>query len=408
MVERSRTILARCILGSFLVAIALGCQKPAPPELRRWSRPATSSAEEPGAFTEYLAAARSVEAGPAALLDRVSFFPDQRRRAIAEFDDEAARVMRASARAASFPVEERGPFEPVPHVKGWRLIGRVMAWQVEDDVEAGNLTRAIDRAVAATRFGFDLTGGGAIEASLGLAIVDDARRALITGLSQMDAAQLRRLSQGMKSALTRKPSGRVVADREADRMLRTVDYLQDAAMRNDFDRLRERMGDDGREIANYLGRIRNDGEALASFFDGLGTEALDRIENDAELAELPAALRKGKELKPDNGRLWRRPARHFLETMPPYRAAEDRTVARTRLLIMTAELMRRQRLKQELPRMTDVFSESVRIDPYSGESMLLTSDGIDFTVYSVGDDLVDNGGETDLSGTLPDLQLERP
>ena len=385
-----------------------GCQKSAPPALRDWYRPVAEEPGEPGSFNEYIAAAKSVEQGPKALVTRVSFFPDQRRQALQAFGDEADRVARATTKDASFPFQPREPFEPIPYLSGWRMIGRVMAWQIEDDVEAGNLSRAIDRAIAATRFGFDISGGGAIEGSLGLSIADGARKALIPGLTQMDSNQLRRLSQGMKSALARKPTGKTIASREADGMLRSVDYLQNAASKRQYDDIKDRLGDDGAEIAKYLDRIRTDGEAMAAYFDGLGTEALDRVQNDAELAELPASLRKGKELKPDAGRLWRRPARHFLESMPSYRSAEDRTVARTRLLIMTAELLRRQRLKQELPRMTDVFSESVRIDPYSGESMLLTSDGIDFTVYSVGDDLVDNGGETDLSCTLPDLQLERP
>ncbi len=86
---------------------------------------------------------------------------------------------------------------------------------------------------------------------------------------------------------------------------------------------------------------------------------------------------------------------------------DDATVARTRLMIIESELIRRRQLHMELPADLKGFSAPINVDPYTGRPFIYHAEGSDYTVYSVGVDGIDNAGQTDATFTTPDLKLER-
>jgi hypothetical protein len=354
-------------------------------------------------------AAQELEATDSPSLTRVSFFPQQKKNALTLTAPVMRRVSAATSRPAEFRFVPRPPFAVAPYQRGWRLIGRAYAWMVADAVKEGDYERAVSTAVAATRFGFDLAGGSAVDASLGLSIADDVRKALAPAMSRMQSSQLRALSEGMKGALQRKPPMRKVAENEYQNMLQAVQYVRDSAASGRMEALATELGLDGGEATEYLRGIRDDNEKLATYFQGFATEAQAQAQHFTKLSEMSAKARKETpKLELARTRPWRRFARHFFQTMGPLLEIDDATVARTRLMILEAELLRRSKLQKSVPRSLEGATPALVTDPYSGDPFIYHGGGTDFDLYSVGSDFLDNGGETDESFTTPDLKLERP
>jgi hypothetical protein len=402
--------------GAILLTIGLflaGCGSEEVPPLPSWSATVPVHVPQPSsgnAFDEYALAALDVEAKGGSNLTRTFFYPghiQESRKATAE----AIRtVRRATNRPCDFRFMPRRPFEPAPYQQGWRLIGRVLTWSIQEAIEEERYDEAIDSAVLATRFGFDLSGGGATDASLGLTIVDEARRALAPVLGRLEPAQLTRLSQGYKSALERKPPLSLVVEHERLAMLEAVQYVQDAFLSGDYAELRRGLGQDAREAVRYLEGLRDEPhERWMAYFAGFAAEAEEEAGALRRLAALPARERAG-----DPGpalrdeRPWRRFARHFFRSTRPLLDIDDATVARTRLMILESEILRQAKQTGAVPLSLDGFTKSLIIDPYTGLPFKYRGEGTVFDLYSVGADFRDDGGVTDSTFTAKDLRLERP
>lgn len=397
------------LVGS--LGVVMGCHGGHAPAPRAIAPPPAPYVPRPGsgnAFDDYANAALDAERLSPTLLDRVSFFPDQKKAALKQVEPMMRRVLAATAKPCDFQFVAHRPFEPAPFQRGWRLIGRALQWSVDDAIENGRYDEAIADAVGATRFGFDLTGGGATDASLGLAIVDDVRHSLAPNLDKFGAAQLRDLSQGMKDALQRKPPLRKAVENEHQNMLQAVEYVRQATVSGDLVPLERQLGEDGKEVADSLRDLAGNDRKRAEYFDGLAKEADAVAGWDAQTADLTVRARKdGAPLKPAKGRPWARLAREFLHTMEPLLEIDDATLARTKLLVLVAELIRSSKVNKTVPTDLKGFTPWLVTDPYSGDPFVYHSDGADYTIYSVGEDLIDNGGQTDESFTTPDLKLER-
>ena len=81
-------------------------------------------------------------------------------------------------------------------------------------------------------------------------------------------------------------------------------------------------------------------------------------------------------------------------------------MARTRLLILYAEVFRFNKNGKPFPRSLAAFSPELTIDPYSGAPLIYSADTAQFSIYSVGSNGQDDGGDTDATFTKPDLKLE--
>jgi hypothetical protein len=400
-------------IGILALPLLLGaCRGAAPEPLPVWAPAPNPYVPQQGsgnAFDAYALAALKVEATAGKHLDRVSFYPDQKAAARKACADAVREVFAASRKPAEFHFVPRPPFTPAPYQRGWRLIGRCLRWEVEATAANGDYDRAIDAAIVATRFGFDLTGGGATDASLGFTIVDEARQALVPYLDRMGAGQLGRLNAGLREALARKPKLSVVVDHERESGRLAVQSLQDAAARDDLKTFETNLGPDIKEAAQYLRDLKGEGpEDVRRYFTGYAEEVENESVHLARQAELPA-VKRGDVPKPKLAaeRPWRRFARHFVGAARPLLEIDDRTTARTRLLAVTATMLQRRKLKQPFPKNLDRLPAGITLDPFSGEPLHYASDGTDFNVYSVGANLRDDGGDTDDAWLAPDLTLEK-
>ncbi|CAN5497786.1 hypothetical protein BH11ARM2_BH11ARM2_30810 [soil metagenome] len=388
--------------------VATGCRRGGGEPLPNRVPTQAALAADPG-FTTLCQAAETAQTAAGKLIERTSYYPQQRTMLSQKLAPAVEQA--ASVGGAPFVYEAPGPFDKRPYREGWRIIGKAMVWRIEDAVAAHKPPEAVQAFLLASRFGFGLTGGDASDATLGLSIVDEARRAILPALPTLDAAGMSKLSQGLKSALAARPGPGAVAANERMRDLRFVQELQDATLKNDLAPFEGSMGRDGRPAVAYLGDIRQKDKELRAYFDGLTAEVNARMDQQTALANKPRSERldkDGKDLAPklSEERPWRRFVTHYVLTMPAYRMMDDTSVARTRMLIITAELSRRRKSGQGLPNDLRPFSEGVRTDPFTGHDFVYRTDGTDWVLHSAGEDLTDNGGETDSAGEAPDLTLE--
>ena len=151
-----------------------------------------------------------------------------------------------------------------------------LVWQVQNAVSLDDYAKAVKAVVVATKFGFDLCGGSAGDASLGLSIADDARRAIAPALSRMQTTQLAALAEGLQNALHGKPALSVTIENEGRNMMAAVQYVQDAYRTGDYGELDKNLGSDIHNATDYLKEMkRNDGAERVAYFRGFAAE--DRV-----------------------------------------------------------------------------------------------------------------------------------
>ena len=387
--------------------LATGCHRGESNELPTWAaepRPYSPSPVSANAYDAYALAAIDAEAKGGESLQRVSFFPDQRKEAALAIKSAVASVVAATAKPCDFQFVPHKPFQPIPYQPGWRLIGRVIVWQVEDACQAADYDRAISSAVAATRFGFGLTGGGGTDASLGYSIVDEARRVIAPVLGKMSPTQLDRLAKGMKSALDAKPKVTKAIKNERENTLLMIQGLQDGFKSGNLKTFQTNLGSDTNEAIRYLEGLSGNASKSKAYFASLGKAAEEErklVESDSEV---PASKRTPEKTKYDAA--WKKLAKHVFGAARPLLAMDDATLARTRLLILYAQMTRLGLEHKPYPKSLDSFTKELTIDPFSGAAFVYHADAAEFSIYSVGINGQDDGGDSDASFTKPDLRLE--
>lgn len=401
-----------CALTAIIVLCA-GCHHGGIPEFPDWvshAGPMPEAKDSPSsAFNDYVRAADEAEKDGGKYLDMVSFYPGQRVSAMQATTNALSILDSASSSACDFDFKPLPPFSAPPHQRGWRLLGRDLVWKIQEAVQANDLGTAIANANIATKFGFDLCGGGAIDASLGLAIVDDARKAIAPAMDSMDATQLKTLADGIGSALNAKPPMSEVIQHEHLNMMMGVQAIQSAYQNDSYDAIRQNLGADSRAAVEYLQELHSkDSSKRPHYFEAFAAEGDAEAQWMASVADLPVAQRAAiPEPRFKGERPWKRFSRDLFFTLKPLLEMNDQTLARTRLMIITADVMAQVKTGNAAPKDLSAFPEKLRTDPYSGNSFIYAADGTDFHVYSVGADLRDDGGETDDTYTQPDLKLER-
>ena len=387
------------LLGLILLA---GCGRAPEVPLKVWARPAAAPVAT-GGYGELLALGREIEAEAPTLLTRTGFYPVHIKSAARVCDPKLPRLERATdgpVATAHVPnaVEAIGPGR-----RGWRLMGRHLAWSVAADLEAGERKRAVERFGVATRFGFALTGGGAADVSLGLAVADEARRAIAPGLAKMDAPTLELLARQAEDALGDKPPLLNAVENEAANMRLLLQELQDAYAAG---RLPEEAKALGGFVADDAAYVQGLSRAKAkAFFDALGEE-IAGVEGELGADTALAAQYRTWEFVPkgSRGRMLRRAV---LASAEPVLRMNDVTLARTRLLVAECRLRARVLRGQGTPRGLDEIGAGKYGDPFSGYPLVYRRNGREWQVYSVGTDGKDDGGESDAGGLAPDLRLER-
>ena len=407
MARGPRTILSLqlAVLGSFII-VGQGCGRRETPAVQvvALATP-VPSVSRGNAFDAYIKGADLVEATHSPLLKRTFFYAKQRRDLV-QLCNPAVRLAMNASNSASFPYAAHGPFAAMPHGQGWRLMGLAFSISIEEFLNEKDYANAVTRAIAGTRFGLNLCGGGAMEADLGLQIVDDCRRAILKSFALIPADQLRRLGQGVKSAWLSRPAALTMIEHEGQQMESCLTAIEAAAQSKNFSEFDRRLGKGGAEVSQYLlAASQGDTE---KFLSGLREEMRERLSRARELAALSVADRKKKEYKEfPKSRPWRRYAWHYFLTLDPLLPIWDASMARTCMLVLACELEARRREKRNPPASLAEFSPELTRDPFTGQTFIYRANEANYVVYSVGEDLIDNGGPSQGAYTRPDLGLER-
>lgn len=379
------------------------------PEWASHEQPYTPEEGSSNAYDSYALIARNVEETvPAPLLNRVFFDPDHETAALDKVEKQLGLLITATKKRCEFRFTPPRMFSPAPYQRGWRLLGRAFRWKIEKACVVGSYDQAIDYEIAATKFGFDLTGGSATDASLGFEIADEARRAIAPFLAKFGAAQLGVLAEGLTNALNGKPSLKVTIDHEHTRMLQGVQYIQDSYANARFDELMSRMGESVRDGVAWLRDLKSqDAKKRPAYFEGFAREAEEETRWLTLVADLPATQRNA-EAGPalDEKRPWKSFAKQFFTAAVPLLKIQDGSIARTRLAILTCQILKQVKTTQSAPKDLAGFTKDLTLDPYTGRSFAYRAAGPIFAVYSLGSDGIDDAGDTDESFSSPDLTLE--
>lgn len=386
-----------------------GCAAPPPPAFRTWvelDTPYRPSARSNNAFDGYALAARRAEALCPESLDRVFFTPGMERRILNRLSATIQGLEEASQKSCQFEFRPNRPFEAPPFQRGWRLLGRALCWRIRDAIALRNYDAAIRSAGVAMRFGFHLTGGGASDASLGFAIVNEARQTLCTALVDFSPDQLERLSSLTVRALRERPPLGQMLQNERLNMLAAVQYIQDAHRSGDYSELKQKLGPLAQPVIRQLQQLADKGaDDRVRYFSGLAAEADDEVAWVAKQAAL-LAWQRSRPPEPEGERPWRRLAQSFFGTASHLPGLSDRCVAQTRLLALHAMAIAAIKRTGNAPASITSLAEDLARDPYSGRPFVYAADGSDFRLYSVGEDGQDNGGESEESHLRPDVTLE--
>jgi hypothetical protein len=225
----------------------------------------------------------------------------------------------------------------------------------------------------------------------------------------MGAGQLNGLADGLQHALDSAPPLKQTFEHEKENMLRSVQLVQDSFLKGEFFDLKQRLGPDIRDSITYLQDLRDKSSTKqAAYFEGFAAEASEEARWLEAVSDLPLEDRQrdpGPQLAKD--RQWKTFAKHFFSAGAPLLSMRDATLARTRLMILECRILAKVKAGQPAPKDLTGFNKDLTTDPYTGRQFVYKASGTDFTIYSVGEDLKDDGGATDQSFSSPDLTIER-
>jgi hypothetical protein len=355
----------------------------------------------PNAFGTYANVAARAEERAALSLDARDT-PGNRRKAIAEMDALLQELSSATNLPCTFLFEPVGPFDERPHQTGWLHLGRALVWRVEQAVEDGEWDAAAQWTVVATVFGLDLGGGSVSDAALGYGVVDGARRAIAPYVATLPPSALRVLADGVRRALSRLPDASTTIDNESALMLTAVRALQEAHKDGKAGEFAAKLyGEPGEAVKRFA---KLEGNERNAFVQSLVDEAHGVTEQLRQRA-LVGGAKRGQlvsKLDGDAGEF----SKQFFSAGGPWLNVRDLTIARTRLLYLTAAIHRHIDETGTAPPTLGAFDALFKTDPYTGISMGYLPLGQDFLVYSYGLDGKDDRGDSDSERTTPDLRLE--
>ncbi|HMS55889.1 MAG TPA: hypothetical protein PKA27_10855 [Fimbriimonadaceae bacterium] len=392
----------------FVALLALaGCRQEAVAPYPSWAPRTPAYVPQRGtqnAFDAYALAAMEAERDAPTHVRRVVFDIKLRREAMEQASRATQIALNGTRLPCDFEFQALPPFEPMPHRDGWRLISRVMVWNIERALAENRDQEAINWFVGATKFGWDLTGGCALDASLGLTTVDEARKALLPALERLQSTALSALSSRLNTLLDRRPPLGKLLENERMIMLNAVDFVQQAYRSKDLDELADKLGPSARPAVDYLHGLK-EGADRQKYFEGFAEESGKEIAWVQKLLETPVSARKDLEkMGFAEERPWRRLSRHFFQAAQNLVPHIDRTLTRTRLLALECHILAVTKKTGNAPK--SLGDGSLNDDPFTGKPMHYRAEGRDYRVYSAGVNGQDDGGQTNGLSEEPDLTLE--
>lgn len=386
--------------AAFIFAIAAlsasGCRPKPEPAWGTWWTPSASTADR----TEIQKAGlQAVKAAPE-FVARTYFPPEIRVDVEPKIAAPLRRLELALANEPRISFRSEGPFEPRTELLGLRLLSRALEWRIEDAIRTKTWSEAVRRTLELHRLGNALSEGAAVQQSLGIALLDESRKALAPHLVELPAADLARLAEGLFHVLAKRPSVEIALDHEREEMLAAVMWLQDAYRRNDFASLERELGATGQRTVDHMRRLEP-AERVA-FFEGLARAAEQAYQDALRESRQEPAIKHSEEIE----RPWRGLERHFFTGPQAIVDRERLALARTRLFGISAWARGVALRTGKAPTNLRSLSENVRTDPFSGSDFGYTGSGVDFEVHSIGQDRRDDLGKSDENFLAPDIVLE--
>lgn len=399
--------LARSAWPCLLIAFALsGCAQKAEIPFEQFSPEYEAYVPQPGsgnAYDGYLIAAKAAAESTAEFADQASFRDHEKTKYIQLSRNAVNQAIQASRNPCRIEFRPSDPFLPRPSHQGLTTIGRALAWRIERALAAGNSGEAANLAAVAFKIGTDLTGGDVQDALLGHWIVGEARNALAPALAKMNAGSLTTLGNRTLEIISNRPSTVDTLNHEEASMLAGVQFVQDAYQRKDFELMRTAMYKEVRPAMEYLQSLNPDDRP--AYFRGFASEAKARVDHAKKQLLVARPERKEFEIDDRAQRPWKRFAEQLFDTLGPFVRSDEIYVARTRLFGLTCLALAAGKSTGEAP--ADLLEASAEnaLDPFTGRPFIYRRAGREFRLYSVGEDMRDDGGESDETGRTPDLLL---
>jgi len=400
------------ILGALLCLA--GCRSKEEVKFSSWS-PEASAKPITGSFAKLVQIGEAVEQAARSkafykgkptppITTRTAFFDKEKKQANAIIGSNKSSLIGLVGAKIEFQYQPVGLGEPPLYLRGVRLIGESMLWDMEDAIAAQQPDLAIQRCGQLTRLGSQLLGGGAYEASLGISLMDRARATLAPELGQLGAGQLGVLAKLISGSISGRPALTDCLENETSNMLLALQQAQDLAKTRDFKKLEDKLGKSTHDEVALLDSVSRDLSKVASVFDWIGEDIQARGKWHVDQMRKPNSDVSPPALK--SRKNWRVMYRYFasnLDSLAPY---VKKCAARTQLFMLECYLRQKVKLKTPLPTSLDVFSTQAVRDPFTGKPFYFKSGAGEFKVYSAGSDGIDDGGESNESFDSPDLVLE--
>lgn len=402
---------AKPLFFCLLVCLVAGCRKEVSDTIPRFTEPARTddSGSMGNAFTEYQSIGLSAAKLDQSMLFRGNYTPQMKKTIVAALSKDIAELKLSQRRPCKFRFEPIGPFGSRPEHAGWQILGKCLQWRIELAVKNDDPVSATSDLIVGTQFGWDLTGGGASDAAVGIAIINQCRIAFAPSMNKLSAVALLNLARNIERILTNAPSIDECLANERQNMLVAVDSvvnMRKEALLNEklWDDFGVKLGPLGNDIAKALKLIKPVG--ASQWFKDWAQEATTETELVTAAAKLPTQERQEWPKLTMANRPWGMLSRVFFRSGRAVLAMHDEALARTRLLAILAESLAAVKAKQAAPMGIQAIPQPIRTDPYTGKPFIYQAAGTDFKLYSVGANLRDDGGQTDESYTAPDLKVE--
>jgi hypothetical protein len=358
--------------------------------------PAVESAPAGDAgYKAYVWAAESVETRAQKYIGRTAWSPDQRDHIVSSSSD-AIRIV-AGAESPDFGRTWDNPFGFRKHTRGWRTLGRALAWRAEAAIKNEDYADARYCLSVSLKVANALSGSDAHDAAMGSEILDECMSAIWPALPRFPAGTLQLVSADVRQMLERGPPIEQAVAKERNLMMAQVAWVRDRYQERDFATISETLGESIGPALKFLKELAAaPAEEQRAYFTNFVAEVDADINTYEERLKSAPVEWKDEEKKPT--RAWMRFSNSF---GTPWRVfvkqrAEVRT--RLRLLAIDAALLGMFKASGSVPSNLEGFPASLRSDPYSERNLVFVSRGVDYKLYSVGPNGIDDGGDAgDLS-----------
>jgi hypothetical protein len=349
--------------------------------------------QNPG-FEQMRAAGEAAAEDGGALLDRLNWTPGYRRQAMQKAQRALSLLRRAQTQPIEYVYAPQSPLSDRVERSGWRFLGMVLLWNVEEAIERGESRQAVQHLLTLLRLAWDLMGGDALDVNLGYTIVRRIAERTWLSHASLDSEDLLALSDGIRRILENIPSVHQALRHEEAAMLSAVQLIQDAFLSGGLAEIRKGLPDSAAPAFDYLESLRSKSlDEQVEYFKKFAQEARDRISAWRQIASGDPSEWRTIE-RPTGERPWRRLAVHYFDAADRILPEYAYTLALSRLIATDAYLLAVLKSGKPLPKDLSALPKSIRLDPYSGQDLMFRVVGSGYELYSVGENRRDDRGSS--------------